>query len=386
MTGSPPSAPLRTAELVGVLSLATDLGLRRDLGDGLASIQFSSATNSVRYYSQLLPDVIAAVVTPQYGEGTRDRRQMKHAASELISSIIRRLELPGDVSEYLKAPPVEEEAFGGTWDIALGAEPQPHLTFSDHQIDRALALLGDVVDLISPSLTGHSRGVATVIGASARLAGFSESDIRTLTRAASVHDIGRLAVDRAIWDKPGPLTPNQTVQVQRHPLETGRILSFSGFLSRLEPIASFHHEHLDGSGYHRGSRAPEIIPGARLLAVADIFHAMLEPRPHRHPLPRATAESLLREQVREGRLDELMVEAVIKGTLAPLEPPATPNGLTSDEISVAIAFVQGTDFDRLGADIGPRRAQAMLDSAMEKMDVRTRIGAALFVMEHELIH
>ncbi len=141
---------------------------------------------------------------------------------------------------------------------------------------------------------GHSRGVAHLVA----LAGGDH----WLRRAALLHDLGRVAVPNGIWDKPGRLTAGEWERVRLHPYYTERILSRSGALASLAPIAGMHHERLDGSGYHRGSRAAAQPRPARLLAAADACQAMTQARPHRPALQPAAVVSELRAQARDGQL------------------------------------------------------------------------------------
>ena len=141
--------------------------------------------------------------------------------------------------------------------------------------------MADLVDLKSPFLAGHSRGVANLVGEAARVSGRGEEDVRTLRRAALIHDLGRLGVSNAIWDKAGALTEAESERVRLHPYLTDRMLARVSALGKSREIASRHHERLDGSGYPRGLTAVSLTPSDRLLAAADVYHAMTEPRPHR---------------------------------------------------------------------------------------------------------
>ena len=92
-------------------------------------------------------------------------------------------------------------------------------------------------------------------------------------------DLGRVAVSNTIWEKPGPLTRAEWEQVRMHPYHSERILATSSALEPMARVAGMHHERLDGSGYHRGCRARELPPAARVLAAADAFHAMTQDAP-----------------------------------------------------------------------------------------------------------
>ena len=96
-----------------------------------------------------------------------------------------------------------------------------------------------------------------------------------------MHDLGRVAVPTGVWERPGPLRPEEWELVRLHPYHSGRILSRSPVLEPLGAIVSRHHERIDGSGYPAGVRAGELDAASRLLAAADVWHALGEPRPHR---------------------------------------------------------------------------------------------------------
>ena len=198
-----------------------------------------------------------------------------------------------------------------TWDAVIEAEPALAVVLSGDRIDAALLAIGSFVDLKTPYALGHARAVAELAGAAAERAGLPEEEARTLRRAALVHDLGRLGISNAIWDKPGPLGPGEWERARLLPYLTERMLSQSAALAPLGAIAVQHRERLDGSGYPRGLSGAAISRPARILAAADAYQAMCEPRPYRaaHAPPAAAAE--LRAEVRAGRLDGDAVEAVL---------------------------------------------------------------------------
>ena len=177
------------------------------------------------------------------------------------------------------------------WDAVLALEPPPVMVLESDAIARGLTAMGVFSDLVSPYLSGHSSGVAALAGAAAERCRIDADKVKAIRRAAQVHDLGRVAVHPRIWLKPGPLTVDDWEQVRLHPYQTERVLSRSAFLSALSPIAGAHHERLDGSGYHRGARGPELGFPARLLSAADAYHAMTEPRAHRDALAPETGRT-----------------------------------------------------------------------------------------------
>ena len=137
----------------------------------------------------------------------------------------------------------------------LDAEPALGRRVSGADLDDVLQAMADLVDLKSPYLAGHSRGVASLVSQAARSLGFSTEDVNVLRRAGYLHDLGRLGVSNSIWDKPGPLTDGQRERVRLHPYLTDRMLVRVDALRRSREIAARHHERLDGSGYPRGLTA-----------------------------------------------------------------------------------------------------------------------------------
>ena len=189
------------------------------------------------------------------------------------------------------------------WDAVLGTEPQLSRRVAGPDLDQVLDAMADLVDLKSPYLAGHSRGVANLAAAAAQSAGYPGDDVRVLRRAGLIHDLGRLGVSNAIWDKPGPITEAESERVRLHPYLTDRMLTRVSALDPSREIAARHHERLDGSGYPRGLTAASLTPPDRLLAAADAYHAMTGPRPYRDPLGPSPAARQLRAEVGAGRLD-----------------------------------------------------------------------------------
>ena len=110
------------------------------------------------------------------------------------------------------------------------------------------------------------------------------TSVTLVRRAALAHDLGRVGVSNAIWEKPGPLGFGEWERVRLHPHFTERAFAQSPALAPIGLLAGSHHERLDGSGYHRGTRGPALDQSARILAAADCYGAMREARPYRPAL------------------------------------------------------------------------------------------------------
>jgi HD-GYP domain-containing protein (c-di-GMP phosphodiesterase class II) len=272
------------------------------------------------------------------------------------------------------------------WDLALGCEPKPWSTLDGDDIERALAAMGHFTDMAIPEFVGHSSGVATTCLAAANALSFDSSDTQTVHRAALVHDLGRAAVPVNIWSKRRSLTLDDWERIRLHAYHTERILTQSPFLSELVPAAGFHHERVDGTGYHRGVGASSMERPARVLAAADAYHAMTEPRPHRPALSRGAAAAVLAGEAKAGRLDPEAVAGVLEGGghRAPSVP--WPAGLTEREIQVVRHVARGLQTKQIARalEISPKTVDFHIQSAYRKMGVSTRAGATLFAMQHGL--
>jgi HD-GYP domain-containing protein (c-di-GMP phosphodiesterase class II) len=288
-----------------------------------------------------------------------------------------------DHAEEILAPDVE----GSVWDEVLAAEPTPHLMLEGEAIDQALTAMGNFTDLISPYFSGHSIGVADLAARAAQRCHLGAAGEVGVRRAAVVHDLGRVAIGARTWQKPEPLTAHEWEQVRLHPYHTERVLARSPFLSELGRIASRHHERVDGSGYHRGSAGAELSLPARVIAAADAYHAMTEPRPHREPLtPEQAADELARE-ASAGRFDPDAVTAVVEGAGQPVPRMERPAGLTEREAEVVGMLARGLQTKQVARALGIaiKTADRHVQNAYAKIGVSTRAAATLFAMEHGLV-
>jgi HD-GYP domain-containing protein (c-di-GMP phosphodiesterase class II) len=278
------------------------------------------------------------------------------------------------------------EGDASAWDETLACEPRPRLTLEGTALDRALAAIGDFADLVSPYLLGHSAGVAELAAAAAERSRLAPAEIVLIRRAGLVHDLGRVAVPARIWQKPASLTADEWERVRLHAYYTERLLTNSPFLAELAPIASGHHERLDGSGYHRGITAATLTRPARLLAAADAYHAMTEPRPRRPPLSSEQAADALGAECRSGLFDADAVAAVLEAAGQPARRIERPAGLTEREAEVIALLARGLQTKQIARLLGisAKTADRHIEHAYRKIGVSTRAAAALFAMEHGL--
>ena len=156
----------------------------------------------------------------------------------------------------------------------------------------------------------------------------------------------------------------------------------------LRTSVSRHHERLDGSGYHRGARGDELGALARILAAAEAYQAMTEPRPHRAAMSAEQAATNLRREVREGHLDGDAANAILEaaGHRLPAVRRERVAGLTAREIEVLRLVARGQTMKEIGRSlsISPKTADNHIQNLYAKIGVKTRVGATLFVIENGL--
>lgn len=141
--------------------------------------------------------------------------------------------------------------------------------------------LARTVDAKSKWTSGHSERVAELSATIGRNMGLAEKEINSLQRGGLLHDIGKIGISMAILDKPGRLDEKEYAAVCEHPAIGARILEPITAYQDILPMVAQHHERYDGSGYPEGLRGEEIDLRARIMAVADVWDAVVSDRPYR---------------------------------------------------------------------------------------------------------
>jgi len=196
-------------------------------------------------------------------------------------------------------------------------------------------------------------------------------------------------VPNRIWAKLATLTSGELERVRLHAYYGERIISRSPSLAPVAVLAGLHHERLDGSGYHRQSRAPGLPAAARILAAADAYQAMTQHRPHRPALTADAAAAELRAEARAGRLDADAVAAVLAaaGGVRSAARRVWPAGLTQRQVEVLQLVARGLSNPQI-ADalvVSRRTAEHHVQDVYAKIGVSSRASAALFAMEHDIL-
>ncbi len=157
----------------------------------------------------------------------------------------------------------------------------------------------------------HSRLVAGVAEQMAVLAGFTAEKCTAMRVAGLLHDLGKTAIPEEILEKPGRLTEEEYSIIKSHTYYTYRILEMLDNFEEIKCWAAYHHEKLNGRGYPFRIAAEGLDDGSRILAVSDVFAALIEDRPYRQGLPRHKVEQILLEKTENLELDRRWVELLL---------------------------------------------------------------------------
>ncbi|MGH9054956.1 MAG: HD domain-containing phosphohydrolase [Acidimicrobiales bacterium] len=276
-----------------------------------------------------------------------------------------------------------------TLDELLAAEPVERGPLTDEELDQALEAIGDFCDLRCPFFAGHARATAELVRAATTSLQMPAEDVRLAYRAALVHDVGRFGVPGSVWAKPGPLSPNERERVRLHVYYVERIFNRPEPLRRVGLLAATHHERMDGAGYHRGVGGTMLSSGARVLAVADAYSAMLQPRPYRRPLSEAEAAHEVQADATDGRLDPVATDTVLTaaGHRVSRTRAGGPAGLTAREGDVLALLAQGMANKGIARELGisPKTVSNHAEHVYSKLGVSNRTGAAMYAMQYGIV-
>jgi HD-GYP domain-containing protein (c-di-GMP phosphodiesterase class II) len=270
----------------------------------------------------------------------------------------------------------------------LDAEPAPRTQMRASRLREVAAAFGAFADVKSPYTTGHSQHVATLARAAAGAMGLAPGATGALEVAALLHDVGRVAISNGVWDKATPLTPIEWGQVHAHTFETDRILRRSMLLAPAAALASRAHERIDGEGYHRGLSGSAITAQARVLAAADVYAALGEPRPHRPAYHWTKAADVLAQEARLGRLGAEAVDAVLQGAgIVRGRRALVPDALSAREIDVVRLLVRGLANKEIGSALGISSATVKrhMENVFDKIGSRTRAAVAVWAVENQVL-
>lgn len=160
----------------------------------------------------------------------------------------------------------------------------------------SMQALARTVDAKSPWTAGHSARVMRIALGIGRHMELDRARMDWLQQAALLHDVGKIGIPAAILDKPGRLTDDEFATIRQHPVIGSNILTPINAFREIVPMVRHHHERWDGKGYPDGLAGEDIVLEARILAVADVFDAMVSDRPYRKGMPVSQAMGIIRTE------------------------------------------------------------------------------------------
>ncbi len=175
-------------------------------------------------------------------------------------------------------------------------------------VESVLFSLASAVEAKDAYTDGHVKRVSSLAVSLGRAMGLPPGDIEALRFGGILHDIGKIGIPDAILNKPDGLSPEEAEIVRSHPLIGFRMVEpLEPILKGAVKVIRHHHEKMDGSGYPDGLKGEDISPAARIMAVADIYDALISDRPYRPGMAEDKALAVIQKEADEGLLDAAVV-------------------------------------------------------------------------------
>lgn len=149
--------------------------------------------------------------------------------------------------------------------------------------DQAIDMLAEVAEFKDKTTGSHILRIDHYTKAVARELGISEEEAILWGSASRLHDVGKIGIADAVLQKPGRLTPEEFIEMQKHTKIGHSILGHSNFMLIAREVAMHHHERWDGTGYPEGKASRECSLLTRIVTVVDVFDALVSPRPYKRP-------------------------------------------------------------------------------------------------------
>ncbi len=194
--------------------------------------------------------------------------------------------------------------------LSLAAELRKRRERLEQKNRQTLSMLATIVEARDTDAGMHLRHIQHYSRALALRLGLDAKSASEVAYAAMIHDVGKAQVPDSILKKPGPLTADERREIEKHTLWGDSLLSESDEFSAAREVARHHHERWDGSGYPDGLAGEQIPLAARIVAVADVYDALISERPYKHAWPIDDAIAEIRK-MSGGHFEPAIVEAFV---------------------------------------------------------------------------
>ena len=184
-----------------------------------------------------------------------------------------------------------------------GIIPRKKQVFDWETCKNVADFFANIIDYKSSFTSRHSIGVAEKAAAFAAYNGYDPTQVQKMYLAGALHDIGKMAIDNDILEKPDKLTDDEFSTMKNHAGYTYLILSEVNDFEEIRDWAAFHHEKLNGKGYPFGKTADELNEQERMMACVDIYQALTEDRPYKKGLSHEKTCDILDDMAHKGFID-----------------------------------------------------------------------------------
>ena len=220
---------------------------------------------------------------------------------------IKGIEVGAD--DFITKPPNKMELLARTKSLINLKKLNDNLA----SIEYVLFSLAKTVEAKDEYTQGHVERVSKLAITLGKKMGLSEEEMEALRYGGILHDIGKIGIPGNILNKPGPLSPEEWEVMKNHPVAGYNIcLPLKKNLGYALEVIRHHHEKLDGSGYPDGIKDEEISTAARIMAVVDIYDALVTDRPYRNGMPLEKAAEILKQDADNEKLDPLVVDYLLE--------------------------------------------------------------------------
>ena len=180
------------------------------------------------------------------------------------------------------------------------------------QAENVITSLALTIEVRDPYTGGHCVRLADIAGQFGERLGLGDEELRALRLGGFLHDLGKIAVPDGILMKPGPLTRDERRVIQEHPSAGDRLAAPMRTLGLVRPIIRHHHERFDGRGYPDRLTGRETPILARLMAIVDVYDALVTQRPYKPAMPEAEALRIVHDGAQNGQFDPELVRVFLE--------------------------------------------------------------------------
>jgi putative two-component system response regulator len=292
------------------------------IAQGYQALSAASGEEALRLLESVVPSVVLTDVDMPGMDGIKLTRHIKaHPDLQLVPVVI----LTGIADLHARVAGLDagaDDFFAKPVDLLelrtrLAALARTKALIDElEQAERIISALALTIEARDPYTAGHCARLAYHAASVGRALAVDAEMVRALTVAGYLHDLGKIAVPDSILLKAGPLDEAERAKIREHPSRGAELVSGLRSLKLVRGIVRHHHERLDGSGYPDGLTGAAIPLGARIMAVVDVYDALVTARPYKVAFGPEEAQRILRRETDAGAWDPEIVSVFLKSLLS----------------------------------------------------------------------